>query len=366
MTTMADVLSTPVLRPRRRAVPTLPRRRRARGRAVPAGRAHSRRSGSSVITRIEQLPERFAQLIVREAEAVARLPAPLPGGSKPGRRGRRRSPVAPRPAARPRRPPRRARRSGRTAGSSRAGRPGRRSRGPRARAAECVAPRGSSSSAASIEQRWPALSASLQIPRCAGPGPARARRRRFRAAPDRCGTPPAGPTRGGGGRGRSEAPRCSRSWVAVGSLSAVGGGGSAADRAGTGGGGTAAVEAGGGLGGGGGRGIRQRRRRAEPAAARAAAAAGAGTGRGPGVYRSNASLLAVIQRYAAGIQYCYGNELKRDPALQRQARRHAHRGRVGRGAGGDGRAEHASAPIACRRVRSRRSATGSSRRSRRA
>jgi hypothetical protein len=43
---------------------------------------------------------------------------------------------------------------------------------------------------------------------------------------------------------------------------------------------------------------------------------GAGGGRaGPGVYRSNASLLAVIQRYAAGIQYCYSNELKRNPTL---------------------------------------------------
>ncbi|HTK31957.1 MAG TPA: AgmX/PglI C-terminal domain-containing protein [Candidatus Saccharimonadaceae bacterium] len=43
--------------------------------------------------------------------------------------------------------------------------------------------------------------------------------------------------------------------------------------------------------------------------------AGAGTGAAPGVYRSNASLLAVIQRYAAGIQYCYDNDLKRHPNL---------------------------------------------------
>ncbi len=43
---------------------------------------------------------------------------------------------------------------------------------------------------------------------------------------------------------------------------------------------------------------------------------GGGTGALPGVYRSNASLLAIIQRYAAGIQYCYGNELKRDPGLK--------------------------------------------------
>jgi TonB family protein len=42
---------------------------------------------------------------------------------------------------------------------------------------------------------------------------------------------------------------------------------------------------------------------------------GYGSGAGPGVYRSNASLLAVIQKYAAGIQYCYGNELKRNASL---------------------------------------------------
>jgi TonB family protein len=40
------------------------------------------------------------------------------------------------------------------------------------------------------------------------------------------------------------------------------------------------------------------------------------SGSAPGTYRTNASLLAVIQRYAAGIQYCYGTELKRDPSLR--------------------------------------------------
>ena len=39
-------------------------------------------------------------------------------------------------------------------------------------------------------------------------------------------------------------------------------------------------------------------------------------GSAPGVYRNNASLLAVIQRYAAGIQYCYENELNRQPGLR--------------------------------------------------
>ena len=33
-------------------------------------------------------------------------------------------------------------------------------------------------------------------------------------------------------------------------------------------------------------------------------------------YRTDASLLAVVRRYAAGIQYCYENELKREPGLR--------------------------------------------------
>jgi TonB family protein len=37
---------------------------------------------------------------------------------------------------------------------------------------------------------------------------------------------------------------------------------------------------------------------------------------GPGVYRSNASLMAVIQKYSAGIQFCYSNELKRHEGMQ--------------------------------------------------
>lgn len=41
-----------------------------------------------------------------------------------------------------------------------------------------------------------------------------------------------------------------------------------------------------------------------------------GSGAAPGVYRSNASLLAVIQKYAAGIHYCYANELKHNESLR--------------------------------------------------
>ncbi len=36
----------------------------------------------------------------------------------------------------------------------------------------------------------------------------------------------------------------------------------------------------------------------------------------PSPYRSNASLMAVIQRYAAGIQFCYESELNRQPGLR--------------------------------------------------
>lgn len=41
-----------------------------------------------------------------------------------------------------------------------------------------------------------------------------------------------------------------------------------------------------------------------------------GTGAAPGVYRSSSSLASIIRKYAAGIQYCYDNELKHDPTLE--------------------------------------------------
>ncbi len=44
--------------------------------------------------------------------------------------------------------------------------------------------------------------------------------------------------------------------------------------------------------------------------------AGDGAAGGADSARSNASLLAVVRRYAAGIQFCYENELKRQPGLR--------------------------------------------------
>ena len=51
----------------------------------------------------------------------------------------------------------------------------------------------------------------------------------------------------------------------------------------------------------------------EPGGTGAPEAAGGGSS---GAYRSNASLLAVVRRYAPGIQFCYDNELKRSPGLR--------------------------------------------------
>ncbi len=45
--------------------------------------------------------------------------------------------------------------------------------------------------------------------------------------------------------------------------------------------------------------------------------AGSGSGtRGGGEWRSNSSLLAVVRKYSAGIQFCYDNELNRSPGLR--------------------------------------------------
>jgi outer membrane biosynthesis protein TonB len=46
------------------------------------------------------------------------------------------------------------------------------------------------------------------------------------------------------------------------------------------------------------------------------AAAGTGPDNGGGEIRSNQALLAVVRRYAPGIQFCYENELKKSPGLR--------------------------------------------------
>lgn len=49
-----------------------------------------------------------------------------------------------------------------------------------------------------------------------------------------------------------------------------------------------------------------------------------GSSGGGGEFRSNSSLLAVVRRYAAGIQFCYDNQLKKQPGLRGEARREPH------------------------------------------
>ena len=41
-----------------------------------------------------------------------------------------------------------------------------------------------------------------------------------------------------------------------------------------------------------------------------------GSSGGGGEFRSNSSLLSVVRRYAAGIQFCYDNQLKKQPGLR--------------------------------------------------
>ncbi len=97
---------------------------------------------------------------------------------------------------------------------------------------------------------------------------------------------------GSGGGGDLGGSAVAGSLVSIGDLAASGTGGGTGS--GTGGGAGSGTGAGSGAGSG----------------------VGGGTRAGPGVHRSNASLLAVIQRYAPGIQFCYGNELKREPSLR--------------------------------------------------
>jgi TonB family protein len=243
-----------------------------------------------VVTRIDQLPPRFAKLIVEKAVPK---PPPPPEVAKPAGSAAPAPPGPPEKAAAPKEaPPRLPPLGGRPdlPPGPRAGSAG------RARAQQAAA--GLAGARTSLQRSLAGLSASLTA---TAPAPAG---RRGRSAPAvRTGRsdrelPAVRAELGSGGGGDLGASRVGESWVAIGELSEPSGGGG-----GTGGGpggwygGTGSGGGGGGGGGPGGGG------------------SVGGGGSGPGVYRSNASLLAVIQKYAGGIQYCYGNELKRQPGL---------------------------------------------------
>jgi TonB family protein len=227
-----------------------------------------------VVTAADELPTRFARLILEKprtvpapAPAAPRVAAPAPGDAPP-----RPEPVpapAPPPVAGGRATAPRTEVSAGTAGRARAER-------------EVAAASGGGALERSLEGLGASLGALDAGPATAGGG--RGRGTRTLAAADEGGR--MGPL-AAGGSGSGAGADLGGSGV-TGSRVAIGDIASGDDDGGAGGGGT-----GGGAGNG-----------------------SDGSARAPGAYRSNASLLAVIQRHAAGIQYCYGNELKRDPSLR--------------------------------------------------
>ena len=215
------------------------------------------------VTRVEQLPERFARLIIEK-------PKPRPAPAEPETRmaqqaepeaAKPETPPAPEPQAQPRvrrldaareRPPD-------------AGAQGRR----RAQVATATVQQATKA----IDKSLAGLSASLQSTSADAGRPSRRRARTVRAGRSG-GDLAAVDATVSGGAADLGGSAVEGTLVAIGGLSA-----------------------------------------AEPAAAGGGADGAVGSGSAPGVYRSTASLLAVVQKYAAGIQYCYGNELKHDPSL---------------------------------------------------
>lgn len=282
-----------------------------------------------VMTSIEQLPPRFAKLIVDKPKPIADPIASAGPTLKPGLGGDGRTPgevtPAPKELAPGPVPPAGVRPDPNLApGPKGSPAPGPGS-GPgpaagtagRARAQALVASRLAGTSA-SLEKTLGGLSSSLQSATPSSATPSTGRGRRGRAV------------RGGRSDGQIGGVSTnlssgasvdlggsvvSGSLVSIGSLTGspggtgLGWGGTGSGGGGVGGGGTGLGGSGGGSGsGGGGYG-------AGGSGGGGTGGDGSGGGSAPGVYRSNASLLAVIQKYAAGIQYCYGNELKRQEGL---------------------------------------------------
>ena len=274
-----------------------------------------------VITSIDQLPPRFAKLIVekpkppvvQEPIATGLKPAPNPGGSggggseaaKPGLPG-----PPPPPAHRP--------------GPGPALAPGAGTAG-RALAQRVVASQLTGATAA-LEKSLAGLSTSLQssavspyasaIPARRGGRVIRSGRTDSQVANVSAGTVNAS------GSADLKGSAVEGTWISIGSLSSVGsglGGGSGGSSGGGSGNGYGSGTgsgigpgSGGGFGGGNGGGYGS----GTGSGVGSGSGPGAKGGAAPGVYRSNASLLAVVQRYSAGIQYCYSNELKHREGLR--------------------------------------------------
>lgn len=225
-----------------------------------------------VITHVAQLPERFARLILEEAKPVP--PADLARPDEGPKAAAEPEPLAPEaPPAVPLPAPR-ARSSDARELPSDAGKIGReRAEAVRAELA---------STTASLQASLDDLSSSLQATRSESAVPSHGRRARgVRSGRSDADLPAIATGLGTSATADLGGSVVRGSRVAVGTLSS----------------GTAALgDAGSG--------------------SSAASGRAATSGSAPGVYRSNASLLAVIQKYSAGIHYCYANELKHDESLR--------------------------------------------------
>ncbi|HTO89579.1 MAG TPA: AgmX/PglI C-terminal domain-containing protein [Candidatus Sulfotelmatobacter sp.] len=271
-----------------------------------------------VITSIDQLPPRFARLIVEKPKP---LPEPItagpstalhPGGSggggseaaKPGLQGPP-PPVGHRPGPGPALAP-----SAGTAG--------------RALAQRVVTSQLTGATAA-LEKSLAGLSTSLQssaVSPYASGIPARRSRVIGTGRTEAQLTHVSAGSVGDAGSADLKGSKVEGTWISIGSLSSVGSGlgggeggssgGGSGNGYGSGSGSGIGPGSGGGFGGGNGGGY------GSGVGSGVGNGSGPGTkgGAAPGVYRSNASLLAVVQRYSAGIQYCYSNELKHHEGLR--------------------------------------------------
>jgi TonB family protein len=279
-----------------------------------------------VITHVEQLPQRFAKLILEPPKPVVARPGRPPLGTPGGGGGgggaheavRPIEPPAPAPIARA---PAIERRTGHPMLAPDAGVTGR-------ERAQQVVSATLASSAASLESSLENLSSSLRGATSSAsdePGRRRVRVVRSGRSESELGSTPTDPvTRGGSADLAGSA--VAGSLVSIGTLgpsrpgtgdgfgggSGGGSGGGygtgSGDGIGSGSGGGSGSGSGGGVGDGVGSG-----NGGSPDGVRGGTGSGAAP---PGVYRSNASLMAVIQKYAPGIQFCYGNELKRHEGLK--------------------------------------------------
>ena len=275
-----------------------------------------------ILTHVEQLPPRFARLILEPKKAVNPGPVPTPaqseiaaptkppgggGGGGGGKEGEAPKQNQPEPA--PLAPPSRG-----SVVAPNAGQAGRARADAEVRRTLATSSRALTGALASLSTSFGATAS--EVPIAAHGGRARVLRS-ARGESDLAHVNTSLSSTGGADLGRS---------VVVGSLIGIG---ELSNERSSGSGGGSGGGTGGGLGDGSGNGVGSGSGGGTGGGSGGGVGTGTGGGTGPGsgggglrgpsapgVYRSNASLLAVIQRYSAGIQYCYGNELKRDPTLR--------------------------------------------------